>query len=122
MSNLLKMAMVQSILSLHAQGWSQRRIARQLGIDRETVRRDVQERSKPANAPIGSPGHETPMENPPAAGPGRLSDCQPWRHIVLAKLELGLSLTRIHQDLVTEHKSQLSYDSVRRFVKRLGQT
>jgi transposase len=136
MSNLLKMAMVQSILSLHAQGWSQRRIARALGIDRETVRRYVQELSKPANAPVGSGGsgdskpanapigsfgHETPLENPPAAGPGRLSDCQPWRHIVLAKLELGLSLTQIHQDMVTEHQTQLSYDSVRRFVKRLGQ-
>jgi DNA-binding NarL/FixJ family response regulator len=42
MANRLKMARVQSILSLHAQGWSRRRIAHELGIDRETVSRYVQ--------------------------------------------------------------------------------
>ena len=31
MANLLKMAILQSILSLHAQGWTQRRIARDVG-------------------------------------------------------------------------------------------
>ena len=59
MANLLKMAKVQSILSLHAQGWPQRRIARELGIDRETVRKYVEQRfceAKPANAPTGSAG------------------------------------------------------------------
>ena len=69
MANRLKMARVQSILSLRAQGWSRRRIARELGIDRETVSRYVELDqqsaatlesgdgvSKPANAPILSPG------------------------------------------------------------------
>lgn len=37
MPNQLKMAKVQSMLSLHAQGRSQREIARTLGVDRETV-------------------------------------------------------------------------------------
>jgi IS30 family transposase len=40
-ANQLKMATVQSILSLHAQGWSQRRIAAAVGVDRETVSRYV---------------------------------------------------------------------------------
>ena len=48
MANRLKMARVQSILSLHAQGWSQRRIARELGIDRETVSRYVRAGQRPA--------------------------------------------------------------------------
>jgi hypothetical protein len=39
MANRLKMARVQSILS---QGWSRRRIARELSVDRETVSRYVQ--------------------------------------------------------------------------------
>ena len=39
MSNLLKVAMIDTILSLHKRRWSQRRIARELDIDRETVRR-----------------------------------------------------------------------------------
>jgi transposase len=57
MANLLKMAIVQSIFSLRAQGWSQRRIARELGVDRETVGRYLRQRlcgAKPANAPTGS--------------------------------------------------------------------
>ena len=57
MANLLKVVMVETILSLHRRGWSGRRIARELGIDRETVARHVRlaaDNSKPANAPTGS--------------------------------------------------------------------
>jgi len=39
MANVLKMAIVQSIQQLQAAGWSQRRIARKLEIDRGTVAR-----------------------------------------------------------------------------------
>ena len=41
MANRLKMATVQSILTLHERGWSQRRIAVELDVDRETVSRYV---------------------------------------------------------------------------------
>jgi transposase len=57
MSNLLKVAMIDIILSLHRKRWSQRAIARELGIDRETVARHIsraRSAPKPANAPIGS--------------------------------------------------------------------
>jgi transposase len=54
MANLLKMADIQAILSLHGHGWSCRRIARELGIHRETVRHYVRQAdSKPASAPTG---------------------------------------------------------------------
>ena len=73
MANLLKMAKVQSILSLHAQGWPQRRIARELGIARETVRKYVEQRfceAKPANAPTGSAGSKpATLAEIPAADP-----------------------------------------------------
>ena len=39
MANRLKMAMVHTIHTLLQRGWSRRRIARALGIDRETVGR-----------------------------------------------------------------------------------
>lgn len=56
MANLLKMAIVQSILSLHAQGWSARRIAQALDVHRETVSRYIRAADsaapKPVNAPI----------------------------------------------------------------------
>ncbi len=154
MANRLKMARVQSILSLHAQGWSRRRISRELGIDRETVSRYVQLDqqlaakheldpggvSKPANAPIsdsGSPPFSKPanalipgpgssaLAEPPIApieptGSGRRSDCEPWREVIVAKRDQGLSARRIYQDLASEHSAPVSYDSVRRFMRRLG--
>src|SRR6185437_8213290 len=39
MANRLKMAIIQAILHLHSLRWSRRRIADELGIDRDTVRR-----------------------------------------------------------------------------------
>ena len=57
MANLLTMADIQAILNLHEQGWRQRRIARELDIDRETVAKYIRASRcvpKPAKAPIGS--------------------------------------------------------------------
>jgi transposase len=73
MANELKVAKVLSIQALHAQGWSQRRIARELGIHRETVARYLGEPSKPATAPTGSvEGEEDskPATAPPGSGDG----------------------------------------------------
>ena len=60
MANQLKMADVQAILTLHRHGWSDREIARKLGIHRETVGNYVKLAeaigSKPASAPTGSAG------------------------------------------------------------------
>ena len=56
MANQLKMAIVQAILSLHAQGWSQRAIAKRLEVHRETVSRHVRRAAggpKPATLPAG---------------------------------------------------------------------
>ena len=60
MANQLKMAEVQAILTLARNGWSNRHIARQLNVHRETVGRHLRlagwEDSKPASAPTGSSG------------------------------------------------------------------
>ena len=157
MSNLLKVAMIETILSLRQRGWSQRRIARELGIDRETVARylrqppappkpalapigssDTDEESTPATAPTGSavldgdskparaPTGSAGAASPPAAegrqAAGRPSECAPWRDAIQAKLALGLSAQRIHQDLAAEHGFTGSYYSVRRFVRHLEAT
>jgi transposase len=145
MSNLLKVAMIETILSLRQRGWSQRRIARELGIDRETVARQLRQAgapAKPAIAPTGSAdddGAAKPAIAPigatdtvPGLGPapaaaapqaaGRPSDCEPWRATIQAKLDAGLSAQRIHQDLAAEHGFGGSYYSVRRFVRHLEAT
>ena len=57
MANQLTMDLVFSILTLHRQGWSARRIARELGVHRETVARHVRlaGAAKPAsNLPAGT--------------------------------------------------------------------
>jgi transposase len=148
MSNLLKMAISETIRTLHRRGWSQRRIADELGINRETVARHLRRAdptSKPANAP---PGSTTPDEAPKPAiapvgsepdegepgpadaptgstpaprprGSGRASGCEPWREVIRAKCDLGLTAQRIYQDLVADHGFIGTYYCVRRFVRRL---
>jgi transposase len=81
MANLLKMALIETICSLHQRGWSQRRIARELGIHRETVARHLLEPppSKPANAPPGSEAalHDSKPANAPPGSEAALHDSKP---------------------------------------------
>jgi transposase len=111
--NRLKMDIQHAISSLSRNGWSQRRIARELGIDRETVARYRKlarqaEQPKPAISPAGSK-------------PGRISHCEPFTAAIQVGLDRGLSAQRIYQDLVAEQQFGGSYDSVKRFVRQLEQ-
>src|SRR5437762_1219876 len=134
MANTLKMAEIHAIEQLWRQGWSCRRIARELGIHRGTVGKYVQElRPKPANVTPGKSADLSPSRalsavldpSKPATQvtPGFLrskSRCEGHRETILAKLELGLSARRIYQDLRGEHGFQDSYQSVKRYVRKLG--
>ena len=109
MANRLKMAKVSGILLLRERGWSFRRIARELGVHRDTVSRVVRAAAagaKPAKVPHGIPGSR--------------SQCEPFRADIVAKLERGLSAQRIWQDLRDEEVFPGSYSCVKRFVRRLG--
>lgn len=53
MANRLKMATIDTVFTLHEQGWSIRQIARAVGIHRDTVARYLRQ-AKPAGAPTGS--------------------------------------------------------------------
>jgi transposase len=123
MANGLKMAIVHAIIGLLGQGWSYRRIARELGVHRETVARyaklDREPESKPA---ISTPGaDEADVYNtPPGRSSGRDSLCDPYRELIKAKLDAGLSAQRIFQDLRTDTGFAGSYSSVKRFVRHLG--
>jgi transposase len=132
MSNHLNVAMIDVILSLHCKGWSQRRIANELEINRETVARYLKQARaapKPAIAPPGSDRLEiapnvdiAPLgsaSDTVSRARGRLSDCEPWRDIIQSKRNQGLTAQRIYQDLTSEHSFGGSYYTIRRFVRRL---
>lgn len=129
-----------AVLGLLEKGWSYRRIARELGLHRETVARyDRLENSKPsipptgsedgveakpAISPAGSDGAIEPKPSIPPTGSivvsGRDSLCKPFLFEIQAKLDLTLSAQRIYQDLRAETSFSGSYDSVKRFIRRLS--
>ena len=76
-----------------------------------------------AQAPTGSTAQSpTDSTDQTADTPAESrSRCQPFRQMILDKLEQGLSAQRIFQDLVDEHGFDAEYHSVRRFVAKLNQ-
>ena len=71
MPNYLKMELINAILALRKRGWSKRRVARELNVDRPTVRRYLREESKsPAISTAGNTQPETETHPVSTAGPG----------------------------------------------------
>ena len=141
MANQIKMATSASIIELYVRGWSQRRIARELGLDRGTVSRHIRLHaetavSKPANVPAGDErdGDSKPAIPPAGAGEaatakpaippagirGRKSQCRAYHEAILAGVEAGLTAQRIFQDLRAERGFEGAYDAVKRYVRRLS--
>jgi transposase len=142
------MASIDTIRTLREQGWSVRRIAKTLGVHRDTVARHLRP-TKLGQAPTGSdelklgqaltgsgdaklgqaltgsqppPGHEsgTSASAPTEASQRPQSSlCESFRSLIEAKLDQGLTAQRIFQDLVSEHGFTGKYHSVRRFARRL---
>ena len=122
--NQLKVNQQHTIVSLFAQGWSKRRIARELALDRATVRKYLAAgAAKPPAPQTGSEsaaGSKSPTHphTGSLASRGPVSLCDPWREPIAVALAAGLSVQRIYQDLVAEHQFAGSYHAVRRFVLR----
>src|SRR5260221_12980463 len=115
MSNVLRVSLQTTIHSLADRGWSQRRIARELGINRETVGRYLRlaEKAKPAISTLGSEGgrESKPAISTAGKSGGRKSQCEPLAEVILAKAERGLSAQPIYQDLVWENGFTDAYES-----------
>jgi len=135
--NQLKLSQQQSILTLHKAGWSNRAIARELDLDRETVGKYLRSETTVTPAPtvgsdppkpaISTPGSAPEVDSKPAISTtgsvaGRKSCCELWEQQISQALAQGLTAQRIYQDLVTEYQFSGSYQSVKRFVRRLGAT
>jgi transposase len=126
---------------MHARGWSHRRIARELCVNRRTVVRYAQASAKctiPIPGPeagldskctISTPGSGDDPEAkstivPPGpaavrAKAGRRSGCEPYASDIATKVEKGLSARRIYQDLVVEHGFAETYQCVKRYVRKI---
>jgi len=118
----LKVNQQQTIVSLSQLGWSKRRIARELDLDRATVRKYLAQADSKSPTPQTGSG-EAPLPKSPthpqtgsATGCGPASLCEPWREQIEQALVQGLSIQRIYQDLVVERQFAGSYFAVRRFV------
>lgn len=133
MANQLAMDKSLAVKNLHAAGYSERRIAQTLEISRGAVRRHLaasdanSTRAQTAPAQTGSDDPNSTKAQTGSGDPaarsqpvGSTSQCEPFRQIILEKLEIGLSAKRIHQDLVIEHGFEDKYWSVYRFVSKLG--
>lgn len=146
MANYLKTMKRRQVIALLELGWTYRRIEAETGVRRETVSKyDQERRSKAAEVFPGSESadpapkaDETPPEasNPAEVFPGSGSNAAkvfpgskplPARHAaaahrdtIVAKLDKGLTAQRIWQDLVEEYGYAHSYESVKRYVRRLA--
>lgn len=145
MPNYLKMPKKSQVLALLALGWSSRRIEAETGVRRETVSR--YDRARRANAAQTFPGSDPipPPESPdrpavegakaakpfagseanpakafPGSPPRPRFAAAPYRPAITEKLDAGLSLQRIWQDLVEEYGYGASYESVKRFVRTIA--
>src|SRR5438552_8770123 len=122
MANILSVQQQQAILSLAAQGWSIRRIARELKIHRKTMRQYLPEATAISNCTTLSTAGSPPKCTISTAGKtGRKSLCDSLAQMITAKAGQGLTAQRIYQDLKVEVHFTGSYESVKRFVRQLRQ-
>jgi hypothetical protein len=106
----LKVNQQQTIVALRRQGWSKRRIARELDLDRATVRKYLAKADSKSPTPqTGSsasplPKSPTDPQTGSSTGFGPVSSCEPWREPIERVLAQGLSIQRIHQDSMVERQ------------------
>ena len=137
MANRLKVQEQEAILNLDRQGWSIRRIARELRLSRNTVRGYLRKVAcaPPAETSVGAlPAQTDPLSTAGSVdssnqtdplsttgNQGRKSLCLELGPVILEKFIGGLSAQRIYQDLKAEGAFCGSYESVKRYVAKLRQ-
>jgi transposase len=123
MPKVVKLNERTTIKHLRGLGWSFRRIARELKLDRRTVKKHW----KKANKGIGFDSGDswtvdfkcTSISNTGSeCKVGRKSSCEDFGDIIKKKLAHDLSGQRIFQDLRADHGYQGSAQSVRRYIRR----
>jgi transposase len=120
MGNYLKMSDKRRVLALLELGWTYRRIERETGVRRETIARyDPRRRPKTANSTAGADEAAAALFAGPRGGHGPPGLAEPFRDLIEAGLRQGLTAQRLWQDLGEQVGYSGSYESVKRFVRRL---
>lgn len=139
MGNILRMEKQQQIQALTNLGWGDRAISREIGVNRETVAKYRKEHEKRVEVPTDSAGLERQNQPKVPADPGVLeiqnqpevptdlppppptnsSALQPFTGTVRTFFLQRLTAQRMYQDLVEDHGYKGSYDSVKRYVRKL---
>ena len=126
MANYLRVSMQQTIIALHEKGWSKRRISREVGINRRTVTKYIQQfDSKCTISTTGSVSDSKGVTDSKytistTGSEGRKSLCLNYHKFIDDGLQQNFSAQRIYQDLVNERGFAGSYESVKRFVRKLN--
>ena len=145
MANVLRPDEQEQVRALGRLGWSLRRIERETGVRRETVRKYLSEAGiqtreprarrllraastegpdpKPASDPFPDSATSKPASDPFAdsddSEPRVPSQCEPYRSLIEEALSRGRNAMAIWQDLCDRHGFGGHYESVKRFVRRL---
>ena len=117
MSNILKESMIETIKELAKKGWSIRRISSELGIHRKTIRKYLETNSKCTISTAGDSIDSNPRCTLSTAG--RQSKCAAYDAYIREGLKCGLSAQRIFQDLQMDRGFEGSYESVKRYARKL---
>jgi transposase len=107
--NRLSMDERQSIIGLLRLRWPERRIARETGFHRATIRRMARELAAELQSVP-----EVATDLPPSR-----SSCEPHRCFIEAEAAKGRNAVAIYQDLVEHHGYDGAYNAVKRFVGKL---
>ena len=133
MSNALSEEKKQQVIALGKLGWSLRKIERETGVRRETAGAYLRAAGIAVRIPRAwgrrapaKPANEVTsdfvglLSQMPSSPAGRVSACEPYRDLIEEQLSRGRNAKAIWQDLVTDHGYAGNYQTVKRFVRRLG--
>lgn len=144
MANRLTMVKQEVVFGLFEQGWSNRKINKSIKIDRRTLSRyrvlwinNKEQTTLISASPEGCELSQPPVQNAPPKCPPKgvvhfqvptdptitdfssKSQATRYHDVITQKLEKGQQARSIFQDLVIEQEYAGSYDSIKRYVRKL---
>jgi transposase len=121
--NKLSMTDENAILGLLRRGWSDRRISREAGYHRATVRRirqQAEDLASKCTTPAKVPTDRKPAMAPEVAtGAASRSSAEPFRAFIVAETDKGRNAKAIYEQLVEHHGYGGSYDAIKRLARKL---